>query len=163
MDSSDSHQAATAAPVWFPTPDYVGGSNLERLANALNIAIDPRDPAPGYAALYRRSIEDPDAFWRATLEDMGVEWFTPYTKVVDTSGGVQWPSWFVGGKLNLVHNAVHRHARGERAAQPAIIWEGEDGAIVTLTFAELGCEVARAANALRKLGVAVGDRVGIFL
>jgi acetyl-CoA synthetase len=163
MDSSDRHQAATAAPVWFPTPGYVSGSHLERLANALNITIDPRNPAPGYAALYRRSIEDLDTFWRRTLELMGVEWFTPYTKVVDTSAGVQWPSWFAGGTLNLAHNAVHRHAGGERAAQPAIIWEGEDGAIVTLTFAELACEVARAANALRRLGVGLGDRVGIFL
>jgi acetyl-CoA synthetase len=163
MDSIDSHPTATAAPVWFPTPEYVNGSHLERLAKALNITIDPRDPAAGYAELYRRSIEDRDTFWRTTVELMGVEWFTPYAKVVDSSDGVQWPSWFVGGTLNLAHNAVHRHSRGERAAQAAIIWEGEDGAIVTLTFAELAREVARAANALLKLGVGLGDRVGIFL
>ena len=163
MDPTNGHNATPATPVWFPTPGYVSGSRLERLANALGIAVDPENPAPAYAAIYRRSIGDIDTFWRKTLELLGVEWFTPFSKVVDTSAGVQWPSWFTGGRLNLAHNAVHRHARGERAAQPAIIWEGEDGAVVTLSFAELAREVSRAANALRKLGIGVGDRVGIFL
>lgn len=163
MDLNSGQFGANQTPVWFPTAEYVRGSHLEALARALGIAVDAERPEAAYAKLYRLSVADPEAFWRKTLELLGVEWFTPYTHVVDTSAGVQWPSWFVGGRLNLTHNAVHRHTRGPRAAQPAIIWEGEDGATATLTYSELSRAVGRAANALRRLGVGAGDRVGLFM
>jgi len=154
---------ANRQAAWFPNPDYVRGSHLEALARALGIAIDPAAPETGYAELYQLSINDPEKFWRMTLDLLGVEWFTPYTRVVDTSAGVQWPSWFVGGRLNLTHNAVHRHARSARAPEAAIIWEGEDGAVATLSYDDLARAVGRAANALNRLGVKAGDRVGIFM
>jgi acetyl-CoA synthetase len=154
---------ANRQAVWFPNPDYVRGSHLEALARALGIAIDRATPETGYAELYRLSISDSEKFWRTTLDLLGVEWFTPYTCVVDTSAGLPWPSWFVGGRLNLTHNAVHRHARGARASEPAIIWEGEDGAVVTLSYHDLSRAVGRAANALNRLEVRAGDRVGIFM
>ncbi len=154
---------ANRQAVWFPNPGYVRGSHLENLAVALGIAIDPAAPEAGYAELYKLSIGDPEKFWRATLDLLGVEWFTPYTRVVDTSKGVQWPSWFVDGRLNLTHNAVHRHARNARAHDPAIIWEGEDGAVVALSYKDLSQAVGRAANAIGRLGVSAGDRVGVFM
>jgi hypothetical protein len=75
----------------------------------------------------------------------------------------QFPKWFVGGKLNLSHNAVFRHLRGPLRDRTAIIWEGEDGAVVRLTYAELAQRIGRAANALKRLGVGKGDRVGLFM
>jgi acetyl-CoA synthetase len=45
----------------------------------------------------------------------------------------------------------------------ALIWEGEDGATRSLTYAALLAEVSRAAHALRALGIGPGDRVGIFM
>jgi len=163
MDSTNSHELGRdTAPVWFTSADYVRGSHVERLMRAMGIDLDPAHPEAAYETFYRRSIDDPETFWRKTLELIGVEWFTPFTRVVDTTAGIQWPNWFVGGKLNLTHNALWRH-RATLGHQPAIIWEGEDGAVVRLTYSELGREVARAANALRKLGVGKGDRVGLFL
>src|SRR5438105_13486030 len=43
------------------------------------------------------------------------------------------------------------------------MWEGEDGAVRTLTYRELYEQVNRAANALKALGIGKGDRVGIFM
>ncbi|GEM88866.1 AMP-binding protein [Oceanithermus desulfurans] len=142
-------------PVWTPSEAYTRGSHLERLMRRLEL--------PDYDALYAFSVERPDAFWKATLELMGIEWFEPYERYVDLSRGVMWPEWFPGGKLNLAHNATTRHARGERARQLALIWEGENGAVVRLTYRELDQQVAQAAAALRELGVGRGDRVGLFL
>jgi acetyl-CoA synthetase len=127
------------------------------------IESDRTHAESAYDEFYRLSIAEPDEFWRSTLDEIGIEWFEQFTRVVDLSNGVQWPSWFPGGKLNLVHNAVVRHLKEHRGGQPAIIWEGEDGAVVRLSYAELAHRVSQAANMLRRIGIAKGDRVGLFL
>ncbi|HJU29659.1 MAG TPA: acetyl-coenzyme A synthetase N-terminal domain-containing protein, partial [Candidatus Binataceae bacterium] len=149
MDSNGHELGRDVAPIWNPSPDYVSGSHLERLMRAMGIDVDPSSPDAAYQQLYRRSIEDNETFWRKTLEEIGVEWFTPFARVVDASVGIQWPKWFPGGQLNLTHNALYRHLPN-RAKQPAIVWEGEDGACVRLTYGELAREVSRSASALRK-------------
>jgi acetyl-CoA synthetase len=159
----DNQDLGRAVPVWYPTPEYIRGSHLENVMQAMGIKLDAADPETAYGAFYRRSIAEPEAFWRATLDEIGVEWFEPFTRVVDLLNGLQWPHWFPDGKLNLVHNALFRHLKTSRGGQHAIIWEGEDGAVVRLSYAELGREVGRAANALRKLGISQGDRVALFL
>lgn len=140
-------------PIWFPSEAYKRGSHIEALLKRLNL--------DSYEALYSFSIQKPEAFWEATLELLGIEWFSPYQQVLDVSEGPQWPHWFVGGQLNLAHNALH-HA-SLRPSSPALIWEGEEGAVVRLSYAELEAAVAQAAHALRSLGVQKGDRVGLFL
>jgi acetyl-CoA synthetase len=148
--------AESHSPVlWQPTPDYVKRSRLSRFLQRHRLA--------DYAALYRRSIEDPEWFWRAALEEMGVEWARPYERVLDQSRGIQWPQWFVGGRLNLVHNCVDKHQRGPAADRVAIRWEGEEGRQRSFTFRELHGEICRAASALHRVGVGRGDRVALFL
>ncbi len=142
-------------PVWYPSEAYTRGSHLEALMRRLGVS--------DYDALYRLSIEQPDRFWAETLSELGIEWFEPYRAFVDMSRGPAWPSWFVGGKLNLSHIAVTQHARGPLAQQLAVVWEGEDGRISRLTYRELEQQVARAANGLLNLGITKGDRVGLFL
>jgi acetyl-CoA synthetase len=161
--STNGHELGRGvAPVWNPTPEYVVGSHLERLMRSMGISVDPSNPEAAYQELYRRGIEDPEIFCRKTLDEIGIEWFEPFTRVADTSAGIQWPKWFPGGRLNLAHNALYRHLP-ERGNQPAIIWEGEDGATVRLTYGELARAVSRAASGLHKLGIGKGDRIGIFM
>ncbi len=112
-----------------------------------------------YEAMYRRSIEDPDGFWGEAAAEL--EWFAPWTRV--TEGEAQHTRWFVGGKLNLCHNCVDRHALGGRAEKVALIWEGEPGEVRRLTYGELHGEVQRFASALRAQGVGKGDRVAIYM
>ncbi len=116
-----------------------------------------------YWALVRRSQEDPEWFWPAAIEDMGLEFSQPWEQVVDRSRGPEWATWFVGGKLNIAWNCVHRWARGERAEAEAAVWEGEDGTAATFTYAQLSDAVTRLAEALVRLGVEPGDRVALFL
>ena len=68
-----------AAPVWHPAPDYIRGSHVENVMHAMGIKLDMAAPGTAYGEFYRRSIAEPDAFWRATLDEIGVEWFEPYT------------------------------------------------------------------------------------
>ena len=113
-----------------------------------------------YEDLYRRSIDDPEAFWSEAASQL--DWFEPFSSVLKGEMGTA--TWFNGGKLNLCHNAVDRHALGIRANKPAIIWEGEPGEVRTLTFAELHQEVQVFASVLKRtLGLQKGDRVAIYM
>ena len=142
-------------PIWTPTDEVRERSNALRLARKLGF--------DDYAKLVRFSQEEPERFWPAAIEDMGLEFSQPWDAVVDTSNGPEWATWFVGGKLNLAENCVHRWARGDRADAEAAVGQSEDGERQALTYRELSDAVTRLAEALAALGVGPGDRVAIFL
>jgi acetyl-CoA synthetase len=113
-----------------------------------------------YEAMYRRSVEEPEAFWAEAAGEL--EWFAPWTKVLE--GEASQAKWFVGGKLNLSHNCVDRHALGARRDKVALLWEGEPGEVRRITYGELHRQVQEFANVLRVgLGVRKGDRVAIYM
>src|SRR5919202_3940774 len=116
-----------------------------------------------YRELVRRSSEEPEWFWPTAIEDMGLEFSQPWERVIDASRGPEWATWFVGGKLNIAWNCVHRWAASPHAAAAAAVFRGEDGSHRELSFAELSHEVIRLAEALVRLGVDPGDGVAIFL
>jgi acetyl-CoA synthetase len=112
-----------------------------------------------YETMYRRSVEQPEEFWAEAAGEL--EWFAPWTEV--QTGDISHAKWFVGGKLNLSHNCVDRHAKGERRDKVALLWEGEPGEVHRITFGELHEQVQRFANVLKGLGVTKGDRVAIYM
>jgi acetyl-CoA synthetase len=119
--------------------------------------------AEKYAALYARSLSDPDSFW---LEQAGwLDWTAPPTKGGEWSFEPVDIRWFADGRLNLCHNAVDRHVEVGHADRAALIFEPDDpaGERRTLTYADLLREVIAMANALKALGVRRGDRVTIYL
>ncbi|MGA7954834.1 MAG: acetate--CoA ligase [Gloeobacterales cyanobacterium] len=113
-----------------------------------------------YDALYKRSMDDPDGFW-GELAAQELHWFKPWDKVL------QWDEptvqWFAGGQLNISYNCLDRHLAGPRRHKAALVWEGEPGDSVTLTYAQLHHQVCLFANTLKKLGVEKGDRVAIYM
>jgi acetyl-CoA synthetase len=118
----------------------------------------------GYHALYQRSVEDPEGFWAE--EATRLDWITPFTRVKATSFhkedfGIR---WFDDGSLNLCANALDRHLE-TRGDQIAILWEPDSPTEPErrITYRELHGDVCRLANVLKKLGVARGDRVTIYL
>ena len=113
-----------------------------------------------YADFYRRSIEEPDAFWaeQARL----IDWHTPPQRICDDSHP-PFTRWFAGGSTNLCHNAVDRHLK-DRADQPALIHVStETGTEQVYSFRELHAQVQRTAAILLALGVQKGDRVLIYM
>jgi acetyl-CoA synthetase len=113
--------------------------------------------------LRARAAKDPGWFYPALLEDLGVEWFHPYDRLLDDSGGLPWTEWFLGGELNIVHNVLDRHLRDGRGSQMAVIAEDDEGLVILLTYAELNGRVCRLAAALSGLDVGAGDAVGFYL
>jgi acetyl-CoA synthetase len=114
-----------------------------------------------YQVLYKRSIEEPDAFWRE--QSSILTWFHPPEAIRDADFREVEVAWFSGGRLNASWNCVDRHA----ASQPdktAIIWaKDEPGEYERITYRQLKHHVARIANVLLANGVTRGDRVCIYL
>jgi acetyl-CoA synthetase len=140
-----------AEVVWRPDEETLERANVVRLMRRYGVET--------YRELVARSIADPEWFWPAVVEDLGLEFSEPWRQVVDSSRGPEWATWFVGGKLNVAWNCVHRH-RGE---QTAAVFRGEDGTRRELMYAELSDAVTRLAERLVQLGIEPGDRVAIYL
>lgn len=141
--------------VWTPPAGAFPSSPLGRMAARYDLT--------DAAAVHRRAALDPNWYWEAAAEDVGVRWLRPYEAVVDLTDGMEQPRYFASGRLNWADFAVDRWVDVGRGAAPAIDWEGDDGAQRRLTYAELKDEVDRAAGALEAAGVAFGATVGIVL
>jgi acetyl-CoA synthetase len=141
--------------VWHPTPDLVAQSNLQRF-------IDKHELG-SYDELIRRSTTDIPWFWNAVLSDLDIQFYKPYSRVVDLSEGKPWARWCVGGEMNIVHNLLDKYADTEIDKKIAIKSEIEDGTARSLTYKELRDQVDRMANALRTHGLGKGDAIGVFM
>jgi acetyl-CoA synthetase len=113
-----------------------------------------------YESLYQKSIQDPQAFWAEQAENL--EWYKKWDKVLDDSNPPFF-KWFVGGKTNIILNALDRHLKTWRKNKLALIWEGEPGDTHTYSYYRLAQEVNKFANVLRSMGVRKGDRVTIYM
>ncbi len=102
-------------------------------------------------------------FWDEIVDYLGIEFDEPYEQVRDDTDGPQFSEWYPGGRLNVAHNVVDRHAEGDSANQIACLWEGEPGDERKVTFRELSNQTARVANYLESVGVGRGDTVGLYM
>jgi len=114
-----------------------------------------------YRKIYRKSIDEPEAFWAQMAGHL--EWYRRWDKVLVEDFASARHEWFVGGKINVANNCIDRHLKTWRKNKAAFIWEGDIGDSRTLTYQQLFNEVNRFANVLKKLGVKKGDRVSIYL
>ncbi|WP_329045028.1 AMP-binding protein [Amycolatopsis sp. NBC_01488] len=139
---------------WTPTEDYVEHANVTRLARAHGLG--------SIAELRKASVADIGWYWDAVVQDLGLPFSKAYDQVVDLSRGIEYPDWFVGGELNIAEACLDRWVEAA-PDRTAVVHEAEDGRVRSLTFHELGAEVARVAAGLRELGIGRGDAVGLFL
>ncbi|MDN3517998.1 acetate--CoA ligase [Aquisalimonas lutea] len=127
-----------------------------------DIAKSAHIDADTYRAMYKRSLEDPDAFWAEQAERL--TWFKRWDTVNNSDLNKGEIRWFDGGRINAAYNCLDRHldSRGDRTA---IIWEPDDpkDPAQHISYRDLHERVGRLANALKERGVKRGDRVCIYL
>jgi acetyl-CoA synthetase len=138
--------------VWSPSPELVERANITRLMRRLGCA--------DFHELHHLSVDDPERFWPELIDDLGLDFSQPWDRVVDVSDGPEWAKWFVGARLNVAANCVHRW---RDLTGDAAVFRGEDGTRSALTWKELSRQVTQVAEALVELGVREGDRVALFL
>jgi acetyl-CoA synthetase len=130
--------------VYFPSDETIGNARV-------------RD----WDALADKARGDLEAFWAAEAAEL--EWFKKWDKVLDDSKKPFF-KWFVGGKVNIVHNAIDRHLTTVRKNKLALIWESEDGKLhQTYSYYAMNREVSRMANIIKAMGIGRGDRVTIYM
>ena len=140
--------------IWCPSDEFLERANLTRLMRRFGVE--------GYRDLQRISIEEPERFWPEVVDDLGLVFSRRWDTVVDTSRGVEWSTWFNGGRLNLAESCVHRWA-DTRGDDEAAVWHAEDGTRSAISWRGLSGAVRRLAEGLASLGIGPGDAVGIFL
>lgn len=140
---------------WEPDPADFPGTPLGRMA--------ARHGLTTFDEVAARAATDPEWFWAAAADDVGLRWLKPYDKVLDLSDGPQFPHFFKGGGLNWADYAIDRWIEQGREADEAIVWEGDDGSTRTVTYGELKEQIDLAAGAFVARGVGVGDVVALYL
>lgn len=141
--------------IWKPNEDFLNNSNIALLMKKNNIS--------DYPNLIEWSQKDSTPFWETILEDMEIEWYERFEKVLDLSKGFPWAKWFTGGKINIVHNCIDKHLTEKKKDHLALIWEGDDGIKRTFTYEQMSFEVSKLANAMKEFELEIGDTVAIFM
>ena len=119
-----------------------------------------------YHAMWRRSIDEPDAFWLEQAKSL--DWYQEPTRsldfVWDTRARHIEHTWFADGELNVSYNCLDRYLGTPTETKTAILWQGEEeDAILLLSYRDMYERVCRFANVLKDCGVSKGDRVAIYL
>jgi acetyl-CoA synthetase len=116
----------------------------------------------GYHEAYKRSIENPAAFWSEIAENF--VWQKKWDNVLDWNFKDPKIEWFKGGKLNITENCLDRHLE-KSGDTPAIIWEPNDPEEHhrIITYKQLHLKVCQFAQVLLNNGVQKGDRVCVYM
>ena len=111
-------------------------------------------------AIYEKAEKDPIKFWEELAEQ--IVWREKWQKAFEHKP--PYFKWFLGGKLNITETCLDKNLQKNKD-KTALIWQPEptEEKCKTLSYQELFEEVNRFANALKKMGVKKGDRVGIYL
>ncbi len=141
--------------MWNSTPELIAQSNLQRFIE--------KHALGSYDELMRRSTTDIAWFWDTVLGDLDIQFYKPYSRVVDLSEGKPWAHWCVDGEMNIVHNLLDKYAGTQIDNRLAIKSEIEDGTTRTVTYKELREQVNKMAATLRNLGLGKGDAIGVFM
>lgn len=147
---------AAPAPIW--TPPRVKGTNIDAFRRHVNQKFNLN--LRNYWDLYNWSVDETSDFAQTLFDFAGIKTSKPPTRPVD---GVDKmfppPRWFPGARMNYAENMLTLGL----ATKPNMVavTVRDEGSLqgMDYTFAQLSERSAVWANALRRMGVGVGDRV----
>jgi acetate--CoA ligase len=140
---------------------------IESILNEERIFPPPENPGAAFTAmrdyhqLCRRFEDDFEGTW-SELARRHLHWRKPFTRTLNREEAPFF-RWFEDGEMNVCENCLDRHVEAGNGERTAIVWEGEPGDVRRISYTELLREVSRAANALKAMGVGMGDRVVIYM
>ncbi len=174
----DTHLLEDQPIAWTPTPDVIERAQLTRFMKQVGVST--------WDELYEFSIRDVEKFTEEVLKFLDIKFGPPYEKLLDTSNGIEMPTWLAGAGLNITEMCLDRWVRIEREILPAydrlgdegkweeaeslnstiveaVIWEDETGNEISVSYAQLARAVNKCATGLTAHGLKRGDAIGIHL
>jgi acetyl-CoA synthetase len=149
-DNLDHQQIA-----WTPTSEIIEKAQLTKFMRQVGVKT--------WDELYQFSISDVEKYSEEVLKFLDIKFDPPYKKLLDSSEGVEWSKWCIGGGLNISEMCLDRWIGTEIENQAAIIWEGEEGGFEEVSYKTLFEQVEWCAAGLRANGLEKGDAIGIHL
>ena len=145
-------------PLWRPSSERIAHANLTAFAS--QVGSKHGVALPDYSALYRWSVEYPEAFWRELWAYAGVVG-EPGARTLIDAERMPGARFFPDARLNYAENLLAGRAR--RRDDDALVFWGENKVKRRVSNAELLAQVSRVAQALSAAGVGRGDRVAGYL
>lgn len=157
MKRSNTKATSTAseAIAWRPDSATRSSARVQQLCDRLGVA--------DYTQLHRLSLDEGFRFHMEAMRHLDFEWYEPPKALMSADADPRLPSWFPGGWLNWVHNALKHGERVESAQRPALICVSEGGVEQTTSYEALRHEVRSKAAGLADEGIGRGDTVGLML
>jgi acetoacetyl-CoA synthetase len=115
-----------------------------------------------YAALWKWSVSDLEAYWRAIWAYDRVLSPTPFDAAL-VEERMPGAVWFKGATVNYATQVFSHAKAAETAGMPAIISDNEVGEARRTSWSDLKRQTASLALTLKELGVSRGDRVVAYM
>ncbi|MDX2429333.1 MAG: AMP-binding protein [Bacteroides sp.] len=135
-------------PSWYPEDDLVKNSNIYQMM-LKNGFVD-------YPSFWKWSATEKADFWKQTIENLHIKFHKTYSSLLDTSQGAEHASWLKGSELNIVDSCF----QNDKDAI-SVIYQNENGEVVTVSQQELETYVNRIANSIIAQGLKPGDSIAI--
>jgi acetoacetyl-CoA synthetase len=142
--------------LWTPSAERIERSLMTRyqrwLAEEKGLKFDD------YAALWRWSVDDLEAFWGSIVSYFDILFSSEPERVL---GDASMPGaeWFPGARVNYAEHIF----RGKPDSDVAIRFASESRSLDAWTWGSLRTQTAAIAAGLRSLGVGEGDRVVAYM
>lgn len=140
---------------WETDDDIIEKSNIYNFYRKLGFN--------NYDDFFQFSIEDIESYWREVLIDLDIQFAHRYKNILDLSEGKPFPRWCSGGKINIYETCLSKWINSGKGNKAAMIYEDEEGKVITYTYAELDKKASQFAQSLLKIGVKKGDVVALYM
>ena len=143
-------------PLWQPSAERINDSNMQQFMLQMNAKHQLN--MQSYADLHAWSVDDIATFWGEIWQLSGVVAQHKGDTILNQGDRMPGAEWFPEAKLNYAENLL-KH----RDSATALVFCGEDGKRLELSYADLYLRVAQLSSALRQHGIQPGDRVAGFM
>ena len=133
---------------WYPTDDVLKSSNIYQMMLANDFE--------SYKEFWKWSATEKESFWEQTIKNLQIQFYQPYTSLLDVSKGVERASWLKGSKLNIVDSCFQNSDESI-----ALIFQTEGGSLEKVSQLALEKYVNQIANSFTEQGLTPGDRIAI--
>ena len=141
--------------IWHPSKDLVDNSKLSKFIKFCELK--------NYDELENKSLKEPGWLWDNVIKFSQLNFYKPYTSIMDESKGAPWTKWCVGGKTNIVQNCIDRHKGKDFFKKIFIFAEREDGKESTITYQDFDKEISKVGNTLKINGFKKGDVIALYM